>query len=255
MIYPDDFPAKEFMLNAELDSYLRNVERSIEYIHKAFEITSDWYVAWSGGKDSTALAHLVTRLYPETEIWSEKDDCDFPGEYEYVKMVGEKYNFNLKITFCDSLWQAIQDQKIDICEDLHSRGTAFSDQFFYSEVAKQEARHDGCFLGLRDQESRGRRLNTYMRSAIYQKKNGKYICNAIHHWSAVDVFSYLVSHEIPILDVYFKTKFMGHPTKIRKSWMLPSHQASQGYCSWLRYYYPEMFEQLKALHPEVKSYV
>jgi phosphoadenosine phosphosulfate reductase len=254
-MYPNDFPVQEFFLNAELDAYKNKIQRSIEYIHKSFEITSDWYVAWSGGKDSTALAHLVTRLYPETEVWSEKDDCDFPGELEYVNIIAGKYLFNLKLTYNDSLWQAIQEQKIDICEDLHSRGTSFSDQFFYSEVAKQEKLHDGCFLGLRDEESKARRLNTYMRSGLYQKNNGKYTCNAIHHWSAVDVFSYLVSNEIPILDVYFKTKFIGHPTKIRKSWMLPSHQASRGYCAWLRYYYPDVFEKLKTLHPEVKSYV
>lgn len=255
-IYPDSFPMCLYMENSKLPSFTRKLEESKAIIHKAFEEVKDWYVAWSGGKDSTVLAHLVNSICPGIEIWSEKDDCDFPNELDYVKLVAKRYNFNLKLVMPGvSLWEEIKSLDIDICEALDRRGTLFCDKYFFSMVEKQEALHDGVFLGLRRQESRARQLNFASRGVMYRRKNGKWTCNPLTLWSATDIFSYLVTNDIPILDIYFKTKFLGSPDNIRKSWMLPSDHSRKGFCCWLKYYYPEFFRRLAIVHPRVKSYV
>lgn len=255
LIYPDTFPAERYRLNATLDVYKRRLERAKGVINDALSLGIRWYIAWSGGKDSTVLAHLVNSICPNIEIWSEKDDCDFPEEMGYIKSVAERYNFNLKIvTPAVSLWDEIEKGGIDICEDLHSRGTELSDTYFYSEVAKQEALFDGVFLGLRMEESRGRKWNFKKRGHIYQRSNKKWTCIPLAQWTATDIFSYLVINEIPILDIYYKTKFVNAPEEIRKAWYLPSARANKGFCVWLKYYYPELYNKLMNKFSEVKSY-
>jgi phosphoadenosine phosphosulfate reductase len=246
-----------YKLNAEMNTYKSRLKQATVQIHRAFEISKCWYVAWSGGKDSTVLAHLVSRLYPGTVIWSEKDDCDFPGELEYVKNTAKRFDWNLELTIPEeSLWAEVAKGGLKLCEDIHSRGKAFSDDFFYAAIEKQEQKHAGVFLGLRGEESRGRYMNFKQRGFIYQRKNGKYTCIPLAKWSGIDIFSYLITNEIPIFDIYYKTKFHeDDPTRIRKSWVLPGSHARKGYCAWLRYYYPEIFLKLAAIYPKVKSYV
>lgn len=255
MEYPDSFPVERYILNAEMDCYKRHLDSARRHIDTAFKTADRWYVAWSGGKDSTALAHIVNSMYPGTEIWSEKDDCDFPGEIEYVTSVAAKYNFNLNLCVpgMPLLDEALARQ-IDICEDIHSRGTEFSDRFFYSAVAAQESLCDGVFLGLRAEESRARQKNAMMRGHIYRRKNKKWTCCPLVWWTATDVFSYLVTNNIPILNIYFKTKFIGSPENIRKAWMLPGASSRKGFCAWLRYYYPQQFQKLALAFPNIKSY-
>jgi hypothetical protein len=65
----------------------------------------------------------------------------------------------------------------------------------------------------------------------------------------------LFSEDLPILNVYFQTKFVDSPEDIRKSWILPSAQASSGQALWLKYYYPEIFQKLCLKNPQLKSYV
>ena len=256
VMYPESFPTRLYLTNAQTSEFQRKLEEAAILIHEALGKNLSWYVAWSGGKDSTALAHLVNRIQPGIEVWCEKDDCDFPGELEYVRRVADMFVFNLNLHIPDvSLWEHIEEHGIDICEDLHSRGTVFSDEHFYAAITEQEKRHDGVFLGLRNEESNARRKNTERHGPIYQRKNGKWTCNPLYNWTGTDVFSYLVSNSIPIFDVYFKTRFVNDPAEIRKSWVLPSAQASEGQALWIKYYYPSLFNRLAQKYPELRNYV
>jgi 3'-phosphoadenosine 5'-phosphosulfate sulfotransferase (PAPS reductase)/FAD synthetase len=99
-------------------------------------------------------------------------------------------------------------------------------------------------------------MNLVTNRHIYYNKDWKQVvCQPLADWSAKDIFAYLFSNEVPILDVYFKTKFIGSPEKIRKSWILPSHQTSQGQAVWLKYYYPEIFRLLCMVNPKLRSFV
>lgn len=255
MDYPESFPSAKYQLWARMPTYKRRVERAKAVIKEALDMGINWYVACSAGKDSTVLAHMVSLLSPGIEVWSEKDCFDFPEEKEYIQALAAKYSWNLNIvTPQANLYEAIK--KIDVCEDLHSRGTEFSDNFFYRLIAEQEKRFNGVFLGLRAEESNGRARNFRVRGHTYQRKNTKWTCNPLSTWKADDIFAYLVSHEIPILPVYFCTKFVdGDPGKIRKSWFLPSARAAEGHCVWLKYYYPELFQKLASIAPETTQYV
>lgn len=246
---------EKYNIYASLDVYNRRLDRAKDVIKQALTVSDRWYVSWSGGKDSTALAHLVNTVCPGIDMWSEKDDCDYPGEMEYVESTARKYGWNVTIESpAESLWDELVKMRVDICEDIHSTQSAFSRRFFYSFCDQNRERFDGVFLGLRAEESTARRMNFRKRGHVYELKNGFWVCNPLSTWKGMDVFSYLITNEIPILDVYFKTKFIGDPTLIRKAWYLPGAMSQRGAVAWLRYYYPELYAKLVKYDPKIKSY-
>lgn len=247
----DGFPERKYRIYARLSIFKKRLKRAKKVIDEAMSCCDSWYIACSGGKDSVALAHLVNEQYPYVPVWSEKDDCDFPGEEEYITHLADKYNWDLTIERPPvSLWE--EAKKISLCSDIHSRDSIFSSKWFYKMVDAQEKKYKGVFIGLRKEESRARLMNYACRGHLYQKKNGKYVCNPLSTWTADDTFAYLICNDIPIFEIYSKTLFHdGDPGRIRKAWFLPGQAARKGQAAWLKYYYPEIFNKLVEIDPQV----
>jgi len=235
----------------------RKVEKSRAYIEEYLMKGIKSYGSISGGKDSTAMMHLIHQIDNTVPFVSEKDDMDFPNELEYMEQLRELYQLDLTIISPDvKLWDVVKDH--NFMEDIHSKGTNFSDMYFYSLLRNYQAQHgyEGVFLGLRAEESKGRKFNYMTKGVIYYNESWQQtVCQPLAEWKAADVFAYLFSNDIPILDVYFKTKFVGTPEKIRKSWILPSAQANRGQAVWLKYYYPEIFRRLAIINPQIRNFV
>jgi phosphoadenosine phosphosulfate reductase len=254
--HPIEYWRIQYLIHAKKISFQRHVRTTQEIVVSFLSRHPDSYVSWSGGKDSTVLVHLCKMISPDIPIMSEKDDMDFPEEIPYLRMMQKRYELNLEIISPEiSLWDAIG--KFTITEDVHSRGAEFSETFFYKIVENYRRSHgfSGVLLGLRKEESRGRLLNRCSRGLSYERSGGEWVCQPLADWSAADIFGYLFSYEIPILPVYFKTKFVTSPEEIRKSWVLPSARASKGQAVWLNYYYPEIFNRLAATNPEIRRYL
>lgn len=246
-----------YTTHASTSAYQRKVEKSSIVIKEFLSHDIKSYGSISGGKDSTAMMHLINQIDPSISFVSEKDDMDFPNELDYMDCLRERYDLNLTIISPPvKLWDVIMDH--NFMEDIHSKGTNFSDTYFYSLLRNYQEQHgfNGVFLGLRAGESKGRKFNYMTNGAIYFNKSWQQtVCQPLAEWTAQDVFAYLFSNEIPILDVYFKTKFVGTPEKIRKSWILPSAQANRGQALWLKYYYPDIFRRLAIINPQIRTYV
>lgn len=247
---------EECLAYSELKSFKKKLDKTTDIVERFLNLKVKTVVNWSGGKDSTAMVHLVNSIKP-VKVVSEKDDMDFPGEIDYVKDVAKKFGWYIDIVSpAVNLWDIVQDH--EITEDIHSSNTAFSSDYFYKILKDYQVENNvkGVFLGLRNQESKGRLMNFLTKSKIYYNFAwDSLICTPLSEWSAKDVFAYLFSNDIPIMDVYFNTKFIGHPEKIRKSWILPSAQTSQGQAQWLKYYYPDIFNKLTRIKPELRGYV
>lgn len=245
-----------YRFHAQTDKFKRQVEKSITVVNQFLEMGKKSTLNVSGGKDSVAMAHMVTLIDPTIKVVSEKDDMDFPNELEFMQDLQKRYGWDMDIiTPSVSLWSQLD--KFDITEDLHSKGTDFSDTYFYNLLREYQHQNqiEGVFLGLRAEESKGRRYNFLKNGHIYWNKSWQHwVCQPLAHWKGADVFAYLFSNDIPILDVYFKNKF-AEPEQIRKSWILPSARASQGQAVWLKYYYPELFNRLSQKQAIIRGFV
>lgn len=254
---PVEYWRRLYLMRSRLPVHRRQVEKAREVIREFLSLHPRACVNLSGGKDSTALAHLAWSVDLNVQMVSEKDDMDFPGEREFVEGLKSQYGFNLEIISPPvKLWDIILEH--DFMEDIHSKGTDFSDKYFYGLLREYQNQNNinAVFLGLRAQESKGRAHNRAKNGHIYFNKGwDQWVCQPLADWMAADVFAYLFSNDVPILDVYFKTLFVGSPEQIRKSWVLPSARASQGQAVWLKYYYPEIFYRLCIVNPKLRSYV
>jgi len=245
-----------YLIHARSKCFQNKVKRSLEIIDEFFTQCKNPCVSISGGKDSTVIMDLSRKIKKNVKMVSEKDDMDFPEELEYMENLKKKYSLNLDIISPSvKLWDIIKNY--DFLEDVHGKNTNFSKEFFYKILKEHKEKHniDGIVLGLRAEESKGRRYNFKKRGFIYWNETlQEMVCQPIAHWTGKDIFAYLFKYEIPILDVYFKTLFVDSPEDIRKAWVLPSGQSSQGSVSWLKYYYPLIYQKLCDMNLLMSTY-
>jgi len=211
------------------------------------------YVAWSGGKDSTALAHLVHSIAPEVEMVSQVDDLDFPDKLPYMERVAKQFSFKWRVLRPEfSVLEYMRKHGIGIeriCAQTHQlTKDAFLKLF---ERYRAENGKDMVFLGLRAEESPHRRRNRACRGLLYQHKDGLWVATPIADWRVWDVFAYHVINDIPIRPLYLK----GDPEKVRSGWVVPPEgAAAHGGVQWLRQHYPEVYAKLAREFPELRRF-
>jgi len=249
---------KIYLEYSKLDIFKQRIQYSKQIIREFLNrVDGNKSISISGGKDSTVMLHLISTIEKNIKVVTEKDDMDFPGEIEYINYLSKLVNMKIDIIKPkNNLWSVIKNY--DFLEDIHSKDKEFSKDFFYNLLKEYKLKNKikGTFLGLRAEESKSRLWNKKRNGYIYFNKTwNEWVCQPIVNWTSNDIFAYLFKNNIPIFEIYFKNKFLEDPGKIRKSWILPSAQSSEGYCLWLKYYYPEIFYKLYKINPKVRNYV
>lgn len=255
---------KVVWLHGRTLAFRRAVDSAQRVASLALESAERPSLGLSGGKDSTCMAHLVGALAGRRlTVYSEKDDLDYPGEEEYVLRYGEAWGLQLEILrppVSPTAWIEARAARMSGGEDVHGRSAGLSKACFYGVVEAAEAKHDVSFLGLRAEESAGRRAHRARRGLLYEVKSrpGLRRCMPIGDWKGIDVYAYAEAHGIELLHVYrcigFLEEHRRNPALIRKSWWLPGKQARHGQAAWLRRYYPSLFEKFRRWFPDALSY-
>ena len=221
--------------------------------------TPNAMVSWSGGKDSTAMTHLVcVRAGAKVAVVSEKDDLDFPGEDEYVRRLAEAWSIDLRIVRPDVSPRGFVEQRVAAMhpgDDIHGRSSALSKACFYGVMEQANASFDAVMLGLRSEESGTRRHLRAAKGRYYELRNGQRRALPIADWSGIDVYAYAVANDVEFLPVYRCIGLMhaSEPWRLRKSWWLPGSSSSHGQVAWLRRYYPSLYSQLLRWMPAAST--
>jgi len=234
------------------------VERTRRIVEEFHTNHPDAYVAWSAGKDSTAMTHLIADVVGPVRAMSIKDDLDFPGEEDYLRRHAEAWGVRLDIVRPPSLQAWLRDHadEIGAADDVHSRAAGLSRVGFYPLIEEYD-RSTGTrakYLGLRAEESHGRKMHRAKRGAIYTKTNGEVVCQPICDWRGIDVYAYLLSRNIDLLPLYRCVRLHDAPERVRKSWWVPGAHAQFGQGTWLRTYYPGLFQLLEDLLPGASAH-
>jgi phosphoadenosine phosphosulfate reductase len=233
----------------------KRLQKARKVISEMYSKNPEAYVAFSGGKDSTIMLHMVAELLNKPKAMSVKDDMDYPGEEEYVAKFTKNHNVNLDIIkpdFSLQNWLSENAHRFDIDQDFHGRMTEFSDKAFYSLIDKYriKQRTPGVYLGLRKYESKWRMLNRMKRGYIYTKKNGETICQPLVDFEGRDVYAYAFNNNIELLPVYRCVRLHKKPDLIRKSWWLPGSSVKHGGLYWLKIYYPSLYFKIRRWFPD-----
>lgn len=244
------------LVHARTDGHRRRVRVAIDVATAAFEETGGSIaLMWSGGKDSTAMVHLVCAESGLSVVAvSEKDDLDYPGEDDYIERLASKWGLDLRIVRPPGSlieWLENHSTELEAGEDVHGRSAALSKENFYDVIEAATEPFDGIFLGLRKGESHGRLMNRVTHGHTYRRRDGKLVCQPLADWSGLDVMAYMAARDIEPLPVYrcvgFDPTHTAEPWRVRKSWWLPGAGARYGATAWLKHYYPSLYRKLETV--------
>lgn len=253
---------RTFGLHTRTLGYRRAVDSAKRIAARALDGAASPMVSWSGGKDSTALTHLLrVELGADVLAVSEKDNLDYPGEEDYVRDLATAWALRLKIVrppISPMAWLLERRGQLSAGEDMHSRSAGLSQTCFYGVMEQANEGHDVVFWGLRAEESGRRRALLSRKGASYTLTGGLRRVAPLAAWTGLDVFSYLHAHDIEPLSVYRCCGFLPEhrlkPWLIRKSWWIPGAHAKDGWAAWLKRYWPSLFDRLSDLTYDARCY-
>lgn len=226
--------------------------RSREVIRRFLEKCKKPYLSWSGGKDSTVMLYLTLKEKPDIEvIYFDADSC-LPDGWEYMMRLVDEWNLNFRVMKTRPILDVFAEYGIDHpgIDYRTMKATVY-------EPVKQlcSEGYDGSLIGIRAQESSGRRWGAKKYGELFWAKGYQmWECWPMLHWKTEELWLYIDHFRIPYHPAYDKTRFEPRE-RIRVSYWAGETNRQFGRYKWLEYYYPELFQKLVETCPEVKSFV
>ena len=223
-----------------LDRAVRNVTRSLA-------VADSWYVAFSAGKDSTCVLHLVRSLAPATPAVTSVRQWDLPQTEELMSRTPNLYPVTYD-GYNGADW-AIRWQDRAQAEARHP-GIAWLET--KQEIMARGRTERGVFLGLRADEAGYRRRHLAALGNLFDcKKSGKYHSNPIAHWSVWDVWAYIHSREVDYNLAYDVMEAQGIPIEDQRIGPF-DHALGSGALAIIKRCWPERFNYIASAHPEAR---
>lgn len=179
-----------FLLYSRFEEHIHKRIEAERIIEQAFNECRKPYVAFSGGKDSLCVAHLVTRKYPDVVIvhW-DYGRYYVPRELEQeILDIAKRLDFNLRV-YTSPKYERLKRKAINVL------GTDYIGKVTKELYAEG---FDCVFLGLRQEESLKRKRRIKARRSLTQIKEYYPIAT----WTWLDVWAYIVSNDLPYLSFY-----------------------------------------------------
>lgn len=230
-----------FRLRAKLPSHQRRVARAREIISAAFSENKNWYVALSGGKDSTCVLALAREQQPDIPAVFADDEWWLPETEDYLK--------NLTAKQVDLRWIRLNAHHTEWFEP---RGDYDSIQDYASQQGWQ-----GCLLGLRKSESSKRRVHILQCGETFlAQSDGFWRCYPLADWSTLDVWAFIVSQGLDYNRAYDRLAELDVPLERRRIGPFAVERVlGYGQLALLKRGWPDLFDAFAARYPEARNFV
>lgn len=244
------------LVRARLPSFERRVAAALRSIEEA-SVGNTLGVSFSSGKDSTVVLDLVRRVVPDVSTAFFDSGCEYESTYEVVAHYGVQTIY-------------LERSLPELCRYVGAWGAeaecpgaevSFS-HYLIDEPSRRWAFQDGLsviVLGLRAQESKGRKMNVRRRGSFYEV--GTHSCRLrllpIASWSHDDVWAYVASRGLKYNAAYDKMAELGIP---RDSWRVSTLMGMCGAATMGRYSYlaqvdPKKYNELVRDFPKIAEYL
>ncbi|WP_294833266.1 phosphoadenosine phosphosulfate reductase family protein [uncultured Gilliamella sp.] len=219
-------------IRAKMPSFKRKVQVAKEIIKNGLSLCDKTIVSCSFGKDSAVLLHLVMQEKPDIEArFISWDETNLIHNFNDVIAEWKKLNANIKVI---NLSRLTLDEKV-------------KDRF---DKLTQEA--NGSFVGLRIDESKGRRITLLKDGVIYKNKQGFYRICPLAYFSTEDIAAYIYLHKLPTLQIY---KIEGFQERTTSRIPRANFGIRQEMLQRLKQRDLQAFQKLQEIYPEVSEYV
>jgi len=171
--------------------FQEKIESSRNIIQEKLKQHSRPYIAFSGGKDSLCVLHLVLQENPNITVvhW------DY-GKYYFPRSLFQEVQ-DIISQFLVQDFRVYSSEKYDI---LRRKAINILGQEFLAEVVphlKAEG-FDLVFLGLRKEESSKRKIRIQKSQFLTEIPES----HPIADWTWLDVWAYIISNDLPYLSYY-----------------------------------------------------
>jgi 3'-phosphoadenosine 5'-phosphosulfate sulfotransferase (PAPS reductase)/FAD synthetase len=181
-----------FQLHAETDEYCVRIEAAEKIIAEALARANQPYVAFSGGKDSTVMLHMVIEKCPEILVWH----WDY-GKYYIPRDMEIEIQTNAAAIGARNI-RVNTSKKYDRAK-RSPKNVLFPTFFGSIQPIMAEQGIDLAFVGLRAQESGKRRLKT---SEPVRWNKVMWECYPLQSLTARDVWAYIITNDLPYCSHY-----------------------------------------------------
>lgn len=238
------------LLYARTRQYAHRVDEARRVIERAWLTNPAWYVAVSGGKDSTCVLGLVREMHPNTPAVASIQQWCLPETTEYLARI---QNLDRVASGSDhgTGWSPNWESEADAPEGVEWIGER-------GHVVKNYGRSEtGVFLGLRSDESAARRVHLRtMGLLFFSQKNNVWQCSPIARWSVMDVWAYIISSGLDYNKAYDRMSEIGVPLEHQRIGPLAVDKVlGYGQLAILKRGWPDVFNQYAVRHPEARNYV
>jgi len=210
------------------------------------------YIAFSTGKDSTCILHLVREQTSDVLAVYFDADCAYP---ESKKMLARMENV---------LCFAADEPLLTTFERFggFDGGLVLERETMRTTVwgpVKRLVEHygfDGVAYGLRAEENPGTRgkLARYRGSVFQYKRDGLWACQPIYDWEYNDVWAFIVSSGLEYCGVY--DKLWDAPEEDQRlSYWAGETKRRWGRWAWLKRNYPELFNKFAARFADARAFI
>jgi len=172
-------------------NFEEKVEKSKEIIREAFERFDRIGVAWTTGKDSTVILHLVKGVFGEVPCPVIHGDTTvkFPEVYEFRDRLAKEWNLDLHIARPEipSGFKIAGDRE-NCCHLLKT---------IPAQKMIEKLNLDAIIAGIRWDEQEARQNEKY-----FSKRKSHYRVHPILHWTEKDIWRYTRENDLPHNPLY-----------------------------------------------------
>lgn len=229
------------------------IEKANICIDECLEKSKNPYVAFSGGKDSLVVLHLVIQKKPDVAVVHIDAECDYPETTECINECVKRWNLNFINFKTDMPFLEIL-KKYGILPV--GAGQIFMKKVVYEPIRKviKQYNFDGVFLGVRAKESVPRCILLRNKSKIFfNNRDNVWQFLPIGWWTTDDVWNYIEAFELPYNKVYDNAIWQKRED-VRVSYWAGGENKRTGRFAYLKYYYPELFNKLYEVCKEARNF-
>jgi len=238
-----------YLAHARTGAFSRRVERSRQVVRDWLATTSRRYVAFSGGKDSTAMLGLVREVDPTSLAVFGNDEFVLPETLALLDATPNLHRIAARIEHAP--WFTAWDQG---AEGLPA-GTEWvePDGQGPGPWARLHG-YDGAAVGIRAGENNYRRLHIRARGELfYARRRQVWQCYPLAWWTTQDVWAYILSRKLDYNRAYDRLAEIGvEPDRQRIGPFAQAKALAFGQLALLKAGWPADFERFALAHPEAR---
>lgn len=238
---------EDFVL-ATTEKFRRHVDRAKAAIVSALAI-GPIGVSYSGGKDSTALLHLVREVAPDVPVAFFDSGAELASTLEMVARVGAEV-ITPRMSMLDMARYAgwwDYAHPVDKGCPFDAKRIVIQEP---SEAFVVRRRLRVIVYGLRAGESRARAKNASARGELFEGSDRTWYCQPLAYWSTADIWAYIASRGLPYNAAYDRMAEAGVDRESQRvATLLGERGSGWGRHAIMRAAEPERFKEIAREFP------